>query len=138
MTHRRVLLGFAAIGVVTLAGCAPQGPVLATDGGDVYAVIAAPSDVAMDALASGHLVLDDNGCFAIEVGSEPSNVLWAHGSSLDGNRLKIAGIDHSLGEGTLISMGGGEVTADSDQPPCWNEGDTIWVMAPDSGAEGTR
>jgi hypothetical protein len=33
-------------------------------------------------------------------------------------------------------MGGGEVTAASDQAPCWEAGDTIWVAAPESVQNG--
>lgn len=137
MQHRRVVLGFVAAAVLLLTGCVQQSPRLITDfTGDAFAIVGPHQDVQLAALGTGHLVVDSNHCYAFEVNGTDTNVLWAPGTSFDRTGFMIPGIDHGLSEGSLISLGGGEVEATTDQAPCWKAGDTYWQMGDDAGSEG--
>jgi len=131
MISRRLSLGIAVSAIVAvLAGCAPSAPTLAAHA-DGYAVVNTPQSSAMDAMIAGRIAVDDAGCWGIRSDDVFRHVLWPAGTRLDGGGILAPGLEESVGEGTPVTGGGGEMASDSDQAPCWEQGDIVFVLSPD-------
>lgn len=118
--------------LLALSGCAPQAEsTVATLNGDYYAVVAGDSSSAMNESLAGRLVLDDAGCYSIENDGGVHSILWPRGTFIDQTGLNVPGYDGpregGIGEGTPITMHGGEIAAAGDEVPCWNDGRLVWV-----------
>ena len=143
MPHRRVVVAVVvAAALLVLAGCTPQGPKLASLGNTFFAIVASDSSSGMDAQIGGRVIVDPSGCFAINTTEDGiRSVLWPQGTFLDAHGINIPGFtggpdQGATNQGDPIVAGGGELVADSDQPPCWDKGETIWAMAPESAEFG--
>lgn len=138
MTHRRVLALLTL--PLLLAGCVQQGPKVVTLG-DQWAVVNAPTGERLGAVVSGRLVLDDEGCYALE--SDDGTIrptLWPAGTFIDRGGLSIPGFDDApdfgIGAGTPITAGGGEVPAEEAAPPCWDAAEDVVTINEDSAEYG--
>jgi hypothetical protein len=123
MRRRRLLALAVAAAALTLTACVATGPSVVTSG-RFAAVVDAPETASADALISGILDVDHQGCWVLrDSDGAMHEVVWPSGTRLSGTTLQLPGLRDALGAGTKITGGGGSGTSKRGYPPCIATGD---------------